>query len=389
MEQVPLARDTIDHSDLEALAEWVLGGNRLTKGPETLGFEAEFAERIGSRHAVYVNSGSSANLLMVAALKESGRLRNLVAVVPAISWVTTVSPFLQLGFEVELCDADPGDLGLDVAHLRKLLERHRPSVVALVHVLGHPNRLSEIVELCREFDAILIEDACEALGTTVSGGRSVGTVGTAGSYSMYFGHHLSTIEGGIVVTDDDEFHRHLVALRSHGWARDLDPEIRGELAAKHDVDAFRDLYTFYFAGYNLRATDLQAFIGRRQIRRLSAIVAARARIAAQYEAALPEFFRQTSLAERLSPFAYGTLVTDPATVARRLAESGVESRPLICGNIGLHPFWTKRFGVTSLRIADQVHHRGIYLPLHATMTPAETELVISAFRAVAEPYTLR
>lgn len=387
--QVPLARDTIDSGDLEALAEWVLAGNRLTKGPETLAFESEFSALVGARHAVYVNSGSSANLLMVAALKESGRLANLVAIAPAISWVTTVTPFLQLGFEVHLCDADPQNLGLDLDHLRSLLEQHRPSVVTLVHVLGHPNRTSEIAEMCRELGAILLEDACEALGTTDVDNRHVGTVGSMGSFSMYFGHHLSTIEGGLVVTDDDELHQLLVALRSHGWARDLAPDVRSDLAAEHGIDTFRDLYTFYFAGYNLRATDLQAFIGRRQLGRLSDVVTARSRIAMQYEAGLPRFFRQTSSAATLSPFAYGTLVTDPAGVARQLADKGVESRPLICGNVGLHPFWTQRFGPASLRVADQVHRHGMYLPIHATMTITEVEYVIDAFRAAAEPYTLR
>ena len=386
---VPLARDTIDSGDLEALAEWILEGNKLTKGPETLAFESEFAARVGSRHAVYVNSGSSANLLMVAALKESGQLANHVAIAPAISWVTTVTPFLQLGFEVHLCDADPHDLGLDIDHLRTLLERHRPSVVAMVHVLGHPNRTAEIAHLCREFGATLIEDACEALGTRAIDGRHVGTLGSMGSFSMYFGHHLSTIEGGLVVTDDDEMHRLLVALRSHGWARDLPPQVRVDLAAQHDVDAFKDLYTFYFAGYNLRATDLQAFIGRRQLERLDDVVAARSRIARQYEAGLPEFFRQVSSTTRLSPFAFGTLVADPGRVAQALSESGVESRPLICGNIGRHPFWTQRFGVTPLHVADQVHDYGMYLPVHATMTRAEVDHVIDAFRAAAEPYMLR
>lgn len=389
MLKVPLARDTIDSTDLEALAAWIRQGNKLTKGPETLAFESEFAAQAGSRHAVYVNSGSSANLLMVAALKESGRLRNLVAIAPAISWVTTVTPFMQLGFEIQLCDADPKDLGLDIDHLRELLERHRPSVVAIVHVLGHPNRTSEIIELCREFNAVLIEDSCEALGTISAEGRHVGTIGVMGSYSMYFGHHLSTIEGGLIVTDDDELHQMLVALRSHGWARDLAPEAQIELASRHSVDAFRDLYTFYYAGYNVRATDLQAFLGRRQLRRLSEVVTARSRVAAQYEVGLPEFFRQASSANLLSPFAYGTLVTNPSQVAEHLAESGVESRPLICGNIGLHPFWTQRFGPRNLRVANQIHHQGMYLPIHATMTAPEVEHVIEVFRAVAEPYTLR
>jgi len=386
--EVPLAADTIDRSDLEALAEWILSGNRLTKGPETLAFEREFADAVGSAHAVFVNSGSSANLLMLAALKESGRLRNNVAIAPAVSWVTTVSPFLQLGFETHLCDADPMTLGLDIGHLRRLVEEHEPSVLILVHVLGHPNRMREIVELCQQHDILLLEDACEALGSIDEGGRHLGSIGLAGSYSLFFGHHLSTIEGGMVVTDDDDLHRLLVALRSHGWSRDLEPAVQRALAERHGVDGFRDLYTFYRAGYNLRSTDLQAFIGRRQLKRLDAISEARSAIAALYREALTGFYRQTSTAALVSEFAFGTLVSDPPGVAERLRTQGVESRPLICGNIGRHPFWTDRFGPSPLPVADQIHDFGMYLPIHASMTSTQVAHVVDAFLSVAEPHEL-
>lgn len=386
--RVELANDTIDRSDREALAQWVLSDPRLTKGPETVALEGEFAARIGTRHAVYVNSGSSANLLMVAALKESGRLRNNVAIVPAISWATTVTPFLQLGFEVHLCDADRHDLGLDIDHLRSLIIEHRPSVIALVHVLGHANHLEEILELCRQHEVLLVEDACEALGSLGPGRRSLGAFGLVGSFSMYYGHHLSTIEGGFIVTDDEEIHELLVALRSHGWARDLGKERRAELAREHEIDEFREQYTFYYAGYNLRATDLQAFIGRRQLTRLTEVALARSDIFAAYQRGLPEFFVQTSSTPFLSAFAYGTMVTRPSHVAARLADEGIESRPLICGNIGRHPFWTGRFGAVALTIADQVHDRGIYLPIHAGMADEDVQHVIDVFRGVAEPYML-
>ena len=385
---IPLAADTIDRSDIEALADWVLAGKRLTKGPETAALELEFAQRMGTRHAVFVNSGSSANLLMAAALKESGRLRNSVAVAPAVSWVTTVSPFLQLGFETHLCDADPMSLGLDVEHLRTLIERYEPSVLILVHVLGHPNRMDEIVELCEQNDIVLLEDACEALGSIDEVGRNLGSIGLAGSFSLYYGHHLSTIEGGMVVTEDDEFHRLLVALRSHGWSRDLEPSVQYALAQNHGIDEFRNLYTFYHAGYNLRSTDLQAFIGRRQLQRLDVISEARASIAAQYREALLGFYHQSSAATLVSEFAFGTLVDDPPGTAERLRTAGVESRPLICGNIGRHPFWTNRFGTTPLAIADQVHDHGMYLPIHASMSSEQVSYVTDVFLSVAEPYEL-
>lgn len=386
--RVTLAADTITQDDLLALSEWVLTGSQLTKGPETLAFEQEFADRIGSRHAVFVNSGSSANLLMVDALKESGRLRNRIAIVPAISWATTVAPFLQLGFETILCDADPDTLGLDINHLEQLIARHNPSVLALVHVLGHANKMDDIRALCKSHDVHILEDACEALGSVGPQGRHLGTIGTAGSFSLYYGHHLSTIEGGVIVTDDDELHVLLVAMRSHGWARDLEPDVRRHLAQRHSVDEFRNLYTFYYPGYNLRATDLQAFIGRRQIKRLDEVVAVRKRIDDRYRANLDGYFAQTSDTPVLSPFAYGTLVKEPAAVAAELARHGIDSRPLICGNIGRHPFWLNRFGPTQLAIADQIHTHGMYLPVHASMTENDVDFIADVFRTTAEPFDL-
>lgn len=387
--RVSLAADTITQDDLVALSDWVLTGSRLTKGPETLAFEREFADSVGSRHAVFVNSGSSANLLMLDALKESGRLRNRTAIVPAISWATTVSPFLQLGFETFVCDADPETLGVDVEHLEQLITLHQPSVLIVVHVLGHANRMDEIRTLCGEHGVVLLEDACEALGSVGPQGKALGTIGAAGSFSLYYGHHLSTIEGGVVVTDDDDLHHLLVAMRSHGWARDLDLDVRKRFADRHGVDEFRDLYTFYYPGYNLRATDLQAFIGRRQVRRLPEVVVARQLIDARYRANLEGYYAQTSDMQVLSPFAFGTVVTDPAAVAAELERNGIESRPLICGNIARHPFWLDRFGPTKLPIADQIHSKGIYLPIHANMISADADRVASVFRSIAEPYELQ
>lgn len=387
--RVTLAADTITRDDLVALSEWVLTGSRLTKGPETAAFEQEFADRIGSRHAVFVNSGSSANLLMVSALKESGRLRNLTAIVPAISWATTVSPFLQLGYETILCDADPETLGVDVEHLEELIARHNPSVLALVHVLGHANRMDQIRALCDAHDVFVLEDACEALGSVGPRDKALGTFGIAGSFSLYYGHHLSTIEGGVIVTDDDGLFELLVALRSHGWARDLETQARKRLSERYSIDEFRELYTFYFPGYNLRATDLQAFIGRRQLRGLDEVVAARKRIDDQYRTKLGGFYAQTSETSQLSPFAFGTVVQSPATVAAELTKHGIESRPLICGNIARHPFWLDRFGPIELPIADQVHFHGMYLPIHAGMTESDVDLVTSIFLTIAEPYELK
>jgi len=384
-EPIRLAAETISRSELESAAEWMVAGNQLTKGLQTLGFEEEFAQYMGTEHAIFVNSGSSANLLVAAALKESGRLRNLKVVCPAISWVTTVTPFTHLGFEVFLCDASPLDLGVDTSKLHEILERERPSILVIVHVLGHPNDMVEIQRLCEEFDVLLFEDSCEALGSITSHGQKLGTIGIAGSFSFYYGHHISTIEGGMVVTSDFDLYQLMLSLRSHGWSRDLDPGFRKELQAKNQIDDFRNLYTFYWPGFNFRSTDLQAFIGRNQLKRIGEIVEVRSANHARYQMGLPGFWTQQSDASVLSSFAFGTAVSNRSEVARTLAGFGIDSRPLICGNLARHPFWSRGHEYQPLPIADFVHDFGMYLPNHASLGPQEVDRVVEIFSSVADP----
>ena len=166
---VKLAEDTITQGELIALSDWMLSGKKLTKAEETLAFELEFSSWVGSQYAIFTNSGSSSNLLMIFALKELGLLRNNKAIAASVSWVTTVSPLLQFGFETVLCDCDPKNLGLDLNHLEHLCKTERPSVLILVHVLGHANKMKEILEICERYGVYVLEDACEALGSSYSG----------------------------------------------------------------------------------------------------------------------------------------------------------------------------------------------------------------------------
>jgi len=382
-----LADDTITQPDLHELSNWILAGNRLTKASQTVAFEEEFREWMGSRHAIFTNSGSSSNLLMIYALKEAGALRNLKVIAPAVSWVTTVSPLMQFGFDISLCDSDPVNLGLDLNHLEYLCKTERPSLLILVHVLGHANHLDQIKEICMRWDVHLIEDSCEALGST-SGGKKLGSHGLAGSFSFYYGHHISTIEGGMVVTDDDELHQIMLSLRSHGWSRDLSKEKRNNLTSENNIDEFRNLYTFYYPGFNLRSTDLQAFIGRTQLKKLNKIVACRERNFGLYKASLSDYFIQESPTETLSSFAYGTFVKNRLEVFNKLKAEQIECRPLICGNIGRHPFWTRVNGHCDLKNADIVHDYGIYLPNHHNMLPSDVERVAEVFSSIAQPFIL-
>jgi hypothetical protein len=203
---IRLAENTITHEELLALSEWIPNSPQLTKGPLVIEFEKKFASFTGTKHCVMVNSGSSANLLMAYSLLEGNYLKNKKVVVPAISWITTLSPFLQFGFDVLLCDSNNVNLGLDTQKLEEIFIKEKPALLILVHVLAHLNDMEEINRLCEKYDVLLIEDACEALGTSDVNGKKAGNLSLAGSFSFYYGHHISTIEGGAVTTNDTKLY---------------------------------------------------------------------------------------------------------------------------------------------------------------------------------------
>lgn len=383
---IKLAEDTIEKTELEELASWITETNQITKGPLCIQFEKEFSNYIGCKYSVFVNSGSSANLVMFYALLESGRLRNKKVIVPAVSWITTLSPAIQLGLEPILCDSDKDNLGLDITHLEKLITEHKPAALILVHVLGHVNKMDEIYDLCNKNDILLLEDACEALGTIYKDGRKTGNLGLMGSFSFYYGHHISTIEGGMVTTNDRDLYNIILSIRSHGWSRDIEEDYKTEWRKNFDVNEFRNLYTFYYPGYNLRSTDLNAFLGISQLKKLDNIAKIRNQNFELYKKYISkDFWVQKSEYKLLSSFAFGTFVANPQEVYQLLKSHHIESRPLICGSMGRQPFWIKKFGVTPLKVADKVHYNGIYLPNHANMNEEKVKLVTSIFNQLAKP----
>ena len=381
---VKLADNTISAEEIRALAGWLQEDHQLTKGPLTRQFEAEFAAYSGTKYSIMVNSGSSANLLMAYSLLEAGYLKNKKVIVPAVSWITTLSPFIQLGFDCFLCDSDADDLGVDLNHLEALLKKEQPALLILVHILGHPNKMEAIQRLCEQYGCRVIEDACEALGSEYAG-QKTGALSLAGSFSFYYGHHISTIEGGAITTSDDKLYSVMLSIRSHGWSRDVPEADRIAWRKEHDIDEFREFYSFYYPGYNLRSSDLNAFLGRGQLQRLPDIAKTRERNFELYRKALPDFWSQRSERSFVSSFAYGTFVKNRLAVFHHLKANGIECRPLVCGSMGRQPFWIKRYGVMHLTVADRVHDFGLYLPNHANITPDDISYVARCFKEVAEP----
>ena len=378
MNKIDLVKDTIDGDDIKKLISWLETNPRLTKGELNVKFEKEWSEWLGKKYSVFVNSGSSANLAALYALLLSGKLRNNKIVVPAVSWVTTVTPAVQFGMEPIMCECDEDNLGLNIEHLKQIIKEHDPSSIILVHVLGFPNHMNEIVELCKEHDIRLIEDTCESIGSEYEG-KKLGTFGNLSTFSFYFGHHMSTIEGGMISTDDEELYHILLSIRSHGWDRDLPKSKQIELREKYNIGDFRSLYTFYYPGFNLRATDLQAFIGLEQLKKLDLIVKNRNLNYQKYHEGIKnnEWKINPPKDSFISNFSYPVITKNIKELVEKLTENNVECRPLICGSINEHPFWYERYGKQDLPISKKVHEYGLYLPNNHQMTVEEIDKVIN------------
>lgn len=375
---IKLVGDTVSKKDIDDLCKWLQTYPRLTKGEKTVEFEEKWSKRIGSKYSVYVNSGSSANLLMIYALLQQKRLHpEDVVAVPAISWTTTVTPLMQFGLHPILVDADKDSLGIDPEHFESVCKLHSPKALVLVHALGFPCKMKEIMNICKKYNVILLEDTCESLGSMYDG-KNVGTFGLMGTYSLYFGHHISTIEGGVICTDDFRTYEMLKMLRSHGWDRDLSSESQEFWRKTHGVDDFNALYTFYVPGFNLRSTDLQAFMGLGQLDKLPSIGRSRFDNFTTYTKLIKNSYWKANSEYAnvfVSNFAYPVIHPNIKSIVADLQKNDVEVRPLIAGNIGKQPMFSKIYGKCSLPFADIVHEYGCYLPNHAYLEKSQIEFV--------------
>lgn len=379
-----LAEDTIDKQDIDRLVEWLKTYPRLTKGALTLEFEKKWSQWLGMPYSLFCNSGSSANLLMYGALQLSGKLKNKKVIVPSVGWVTTIAPAIQLGFEPVMCEADPDTFGVDLKHLEELLAKHKPSTVVMVQVLGVPHKMDELMALKKKHGFFLLEDACAAIGAAYKGAK-VGTFGDMASFSFYFGHQMSTIEGGMVSARDQSLHNSLLMLRSHGWSKDLPSDAHTALVEKYKVDDFHSPFVFYEPGYNLRSTDLNAFIGLRQVDKLDWIVSRRQENHAIYKKHLGDRLTIQKPPENsaICSISFGALAKDTEQrrrIVKSLVENGVETRIFSAGSLGLHPFWMNRYGKASFPMADRIHHCGFFLPNNPSLSPADVDFIAGVVR---------
>lgn len=380
---ITLSNNTIDEKDIDNLINWLKGMPRLSKGPLTLEYEEKFAKWIGTKYSVFCNSGSSANLLMLYSLIVSNKLKNKKIVVPALAWATDLAPVIQLGLEPILCDINLNNLAVGIDSLEKIFKEQKPACLLLVSILGFSPDIKSIYDLCEKYNVILLEDNCESFGTKYDNVK-LGNFGLMSSYSTFFSHHLCTIEGGMVCTNDKEMYEFLLMTRSHGWSRDLSPEKQTELKEKHGISDFNNLYSFYVPGFNVRSTDLQAFIGIGQLDKADFVCEKRNENFNKLQDKIKNSYWKVKPEENswTSSFCYPIIHPKRDEIVKALVSAGIETRPLVCGSMGKQPMYVERYGKLELKNANIVDDFGLYVPNNPYLSDADIDLICDTINKV-------
>lgn len=369
----PLATATWGQEEQDAMQRVIVSG-MFTMGANVQAFERDFAQYIGSKHCVMVNSGSSAILLMVAALfytkNEKIKLnRGDEVIVPAVSWSTTYYPLYQYGLKIKFVDIDLHTLNYDLEHLEQAVTNKTRAIMA-VNLLGNPNDFGRIQQIIGDRKIVLIEDNCESMGAKFQG-KHAGTFGVMGGFSSFFSHHISTMEGGLIVTDDEELYHILLSLRAHGWTRNL-PKHNHVCGTKSD-DPFEESFRFVLPGFNVRPLEIEGALGVEQAKRLPMLIEERRKNGKLLQAALgnhPDIIIQQEIGES-SWFGFSLVIRPGSQLTRKalvlkLQELGFECRPIVAGNFAKNEvvkyFDSEVFG--NLKNAEHIDQNGLFVGNH-------------------------
>jgi CDP-6-deoxy-D-xylo-4-hexulose-3-dehydrase len=367
-----LASSSWGDEEIEALRR-VIDGGQLTIGDSVRRFEEDFARKFGVRHALMVSSGSAANLVGVAALvykKDRPLRRGDEVIVPSISWATTYYPLQQYGLRLRFVDVELESLNMDVAQLERALTPRTRMVVA-VSILGNPAALDQIRAFCDSHGLYLFEDNCESMGATLNG-RPCGTFGDVNTFSSFFSHHISTMEGGVLATNDTELAHLARSMRAHGWTRDLPAD--SEIFEKR-ADDFFEAYRFILPGYNARPLELSGAVGVEQLKKLDGMVEVRRRNAALFQSLFAgdeRFIIQRERAGASSSWFSFTVILNPALdidrrdVMRAMKDADIGYR-IITGGCFLRHDVIKYFDYDTcgeIVNANIAHDRGFFVGNH-------------------------
>lgn len=373
----PLMKDTVTLSDRLKLAKFVLTSSKLTAGPKVKKFEEEWNNWLGSNNSLLVSSGSTANFLLVAAVKEKYGWKNGDKIlVPACTWVTNVSPIIQLGLEPIFCDINFENFSFDEKHIKLLASEHKDiKGIFVTHLLGY---YSDISMLLNYFpNAKIMEDVCESHGCKNGNGERSGYQYCGGTFSFYFGHHMTTIEGGMVSTNDDELYNLMKVKRSHGLARESS---RFDFYKKQYPDIIPS-FLFVTDGYNFRNTDLGAVLGSSQLRRLDKMIEIRNKNYDLYHQIISDHedkFYIPEINDKISSFAFPFISKNINThrkLIKKFEENGIEYRPVVSGNLLNQPF-LKNYSINIENPNVQIlNQSGCYIGNNHFVGKSEMELL--------------
>ena len=371
----PLMKDCITKEDKDSLVEFIQTSNRYTNGPKVKQFEKEWSEWLGVKHSLFVSSGSTANFLLLSAIKRRYNLKKGDKVlVPAMTWVTNVAPIIQLGLKPIFCDVERDTFSFDLEHMARLHQEHHDiRLVFVTHLFGIPAQINEFKKIIP--NAFYIEDCCESHGAKIYD-KKVGTLSEGSTFSSYFGHHMTTVEGGFVSTDDTELYELMRAKRSHGLARECSDEVYTKYIKRYpDVDK---RFMFITDGYNFRNNEFGAVLGLSQLPRLDDMIKRRREVCDKFVSILkkyddifhiPNFDGNSSFC---LPFIAkdGYLRND---LQEHLEACGIETRPLCSGNLLRQPFLSEYEVFKEFPKVDYLHYHGFFIGNNHLVTDEEIE----------------
>lgn len=363
----PLMKDTITLTDRVKMAKFLLFTSRLTNGPKVRQFETEWSKWLGSDHSLYVSSGSTANSLLVSSVKELYGLKDGDKVIlPACTWVTNVAPIIQAGFTPIFCDVNLKNFSFDEQDLKHIAKVHPDiKMIFITHLLG----LSANNELYQELfpNALIIEDICESHGVKDFSGQKRGKNSLGSTFSFYFGHHMTTIEGGMVSTNNNDLYELMRMKRSHGMARESSPK-KYEQYVKENPEISKQ-FLFMTDGYNFRNHEVCAVLGISQLKRLDSMIEIRRKNYKKFCSALEKNSNKFFLPEYQvgnSSFCFPIICKDPSNVQKLktiFEDKQIEYRPIVSGNLLRHPAFRKYEICTDKDIlnVEILHNNGVYV----------------------------
>jgi CDP-6-deoxy-D-xylo-4-hexulose-3-dehydrase len=368
----PLATTSWDNLEYEAMQK-VISVGQFTMGEHVFQYEKDFAKFLKIPYCVMVSSGSAANLIMIAALfykKTNPLKRGDEVIVPAVSWSTTYYPLYQYGLKLKFVDVDKDTLNFNLADLKTAVT-DKTRAILTVNLLGNSNNFKTIKEIIGNKNIYLLEDNCESLGAVFED-QQTGTFGVMGTFSSFFSHHISTMEGGIVCTHDEELHHILICLRAHGWTRNL-PKFNHVVGEKSD-DPFEESFRFVLPGYNVRPLEMSGAIGIEQIKKLPDFVKWRRVNGAHLQEIFngqSKFTIQKEIGES-SWFGFSFVINNledtqsRKVVVEHLVKNGVDVRPIVAGNFAKNEVmkWFDHEIVGDLKNADHIDKNGFFIGNH-------------------------